>query len=388
MPAEARKRDDPSALGSWRWFFRWYRASACAVLSLAWISSDPSALAQTSLPGQPNSITASPYAGFSGALVEALLYNPPREEYRWKDLDAEEPVTGRTKPGLVLFGRGLPDGVGRLTYRIEGAGKPLHSGAAEVTVIHGAFERAEELERGLPRSHTRLVRVDERPGDCGPGPVGAAMVPVPRTGEVPRLGVAVDLRRAPSKRIRLDGGVSRRGGRRRPVRRATAGPRLSRDQRERRRIQPRDDGALGVGLRPDPRPRGSLHDRPDGALLHARLQHRRRAVHGLRGLPAHGTDSRPALRLRRRRAGLGRGTQGDGGRPGAIAHRHRAGAAARGRVGLDEWRPAEDRPVQPDPGVRRRDLAGAVPPPVHARAAPPSLASGRRSSWRSDRPRP
>lgn len=101
------------------------------------------------MPGLRNAFTAQPLAGFSEPQVEALLYNPPLEQYRWKELDAE-PVTRTLEARLVLFGRGFADGAYRLTYRIERAGEPLHSGTAEVTVAFGGFEREEELGRGFP----------------------------------------------------------------------------------------------------------------------------------------------------------------------------------------------------------------------------------------------
>jgi len=114
--------------------------------------SDPSALAQTTTPGRQNSFTVSPHAGFSEPLIEALLYNPPQEQYRWKELDAKEPVTLTIGARLVLLGRGFADGVCRLAYQIEGAGKPLHAGAAEVKVAHGVFELEEALSRRLPEA--------------------------------------------------------------------------------------------------------------------------------------------------------------------------------------------------------------------------------------------
>jgi hypothetical protein len=127
-------------------------SSACVALLSAFISIGPSALAQPVAPARQNTFTASPFTGFSEPQVEALLYNPPAEEYRWKDLDANEPVTRTLKPLLLLFGRGFADGAIRITYRIESAGKSLHAGTSERRVFFGRFELAEELVRGFPEA--------------------------------------------------------------------------------------------------------------------------------------------------------------------------------------------------------------------------------------------
>ena len=81
---------------------------------------------QAIAPGAPNSFTVSGLAGLHEPVVEALLHNPPASEVTWRPLN--EPARARKlEPSLVLRGKGLPDGAGRLTWRIEGGEKLLQA---------------------------------------------------------------------------------------------------------------------------------------------------------------------------------------------------------------------------------------------------------------------
>jgi hypothetical protein len=101
---------------------------------------------QAITPERPNSFTLSPMTGLHEPVVEALLYNPPVDEFTWKPLDKPEATTQKLEPSLVLRGKGLPDGTYRLTYRIESGEKLLHADAGEVSAAYGGFEL------GLPRA--------------------------------------------------------------------------------------------------------------------------------------------------------------------------------------------------------------------------------------------
>jgi hypothetical protein len=116
---------------------------------------------QAITPERPNSFTVSPLTGLREPVVEALLYNPPVDEYAWKPLDKPEATTEKLEPSLVLRGKGLPDGTWRLTYRIESGEKLLHAGAGEVSVAYGGFELVVALSRKYPEA-TRVSYALER----------------------------------------------------------------------------------------------------------------------------------------------------------------------------------------------------------------------------------
>jgi hypothetical protein len=81
--------------------------------------------------------TVSPLAGFHEPIMEALLYNPPvdkvTETYPYK----REPKTIELLPTLVFSGRGMPEGNGTLTFRIEAGEKTLFDGTIKVSVDKG-----------------------------------------------------------------------------------------------------------------------------------------------------------------------------------------------------------------------------------------------------------
>lgn len=108
----------------------------------------PCAVAQT--------FTASPFTGFHEPIVEALLYNPPvaevTETYPYK----REPNTVRLEPTLLLIGRGLPEGAGSLTYRIEAGEKLFLKGTAEISVLKGGILEKELTLREKYPEATRI----------------------------------------------------------------------------------------------------------------------------------------------------------------------------------------------------------------------------------------
>jgi hypothetical protein len=107
---------------------------------------------QAITPEGPNTFTASPLAGFREPVVEALLYNPPVDEYTWKRLHQPETITKKLEPSLVVSGKGLRDGTYRLTYRIERGEEVLHAGSGEVSVVYGGFELVAAPSRKCPEA--------------------------------------------------------------------------------------------------------------------------------------------------------------------------------------------------------------------------------------------
>ncbi len=107
---------------------------------------------QASPVAQTGAFTVSPLTGFYEPLVEAMLYNPPVDEVKWKDPDKPEPVAQKVEPSLVLSGRGMPDGTHKLSYQIEGGGKSLYAGAGEIKVKFGIFEHVVTLSRKYPEA--------------------------------------------------------------------------------------------------------------------------------------------------------------------------------------------------------------------------------------------
>ncbi len=105
------------------------RVFMAILIMLALVLVVPCATAQT--------FTASPHAGFHEPMVEALLYNPPVAEVTQTYPYKREPDIVKLKPTLILSGRGLPEGAGTLTYRIEVGEKLLFKGSAEVSVLKG-----------------------------------------------------------------------------------------------------------------------------------------------------------------------------------------------------------------------------------------------------------
>lgn len=128
------------------------RPLAAVAVSCALGAGASPARPQAIAPGGPSSFTVSPLTGFHEPVVEALLYNPPVDEVTWKPLDKPETTIRKLEPSLVVSGKGLPDGVYRLTYRIESGEKPLHEGAGEVSVARGSFDLLVTLSRKYPEA--------------------------------------------------------------------------------------------------------------------------------------------------------------------------------------------------------------------------------------------
>jgi len=96
-------------------------------------------LSLTASSAMGQTFTLSPLAGFHEPIMEALLYNPPvdkvTETYPYK----REPKTVDLLPTLVFSGRGLPEGNGTLTFRIEAREKTLFDGTIKVSVGKGGI---------------------------------------------------------------------------------------------------------------------------------------------------------------------------------------------------------------------------------------------------------
>ena len=99
------------------------------VLSLALVV--PCATGQT--------FTLSPLTGFNHPVMEALLYNPPAAEVTLTYPYKHEPKSVKLLPTLVLDGKGLPEGNGTLTVRIEDRDKLLFEGGIKVSVASGGM---------------------------------------------------------------------------------------------------------------------------------------------------------------------------------------------------------------------------------------------------------
>jgi hypothetical protein len=147
------------------------RHLAGAAILLALGAGASPAQPQATTPGGPNSFTASPLTGFHEPVVEALLYNPPVDEYTFRRLDKPETITRKLEPSLVISGKGLPDGTYRLAYRIESGEKLLHAGTGEVSVAYGNLELVATLSRKYPEA-TRVsyaLESEQRPAIRGQG---------------------------------------------------------------------------------------------------------------------------------------------------------------------------------------------------------------------------
>jgi hypothetical protein len=127
------------------------------------ISIGVSAAAQTAPIAGARTFTVSPLTGFPGPHVEALLYNPPVEEVPWKAPDQPETTSRKVDAVLVIYGKGLPDGIYELTYAIEAGGEKVVQAGIPAEVVHGNYEA--EIKLAKPVRNAALVAYRFASGD-------------------------------------------------------------------------------------------------------------------------------------------------------------------------------------------------------------------------------
>jgi hypothetical protein len=97
-------------------------------------------------------LAASAGRSFADVAVNAYLYNPNTDSLTLRYPYPREAEHHRFSPFLVLAGTGAADGAYRLRYSLEGGGKTLFHGTADLEVKNGLFATEIKLDRRYPKA--------------------------------------------------------------------------------------------------------------------------------------------------------------------------------------------------------------------------------------------